>query len=211
MKKIMLLGCLTVLTTISINAQDSNVVKKKNSYLAFSGGPSFPIGDFADKSISNDQAGLAKTGFNLNLQYAYIPKSRLGIAANLIYSKYSIDASELGSEAKADHWQYWGILAGPIFDLANNPKLRFDLRATFGYANVNFPVFSAGTISTNEVSGGAFASLFGGNLRYNLKGNAFLFTNIDYTYMKPKVKYEGMDISNKVEVINLIFGMGFRF
>lgn len=54
------------------------------SQLNFSLGPSFPIGQFANKNIYNDKAGIAGSGGTLTISYTYLMKKNIGFAVSLL-------------------------------------------------------------------------------------------------------------------------------
>ena len=80
MKKLLLM-MIVLLVSGAILAQGSAKTTATKSVLAFHAGPSFPVGDFASNDFDNEQAGFAKTGFTIDLNYGYQFHPNAGIAA----------------------------------------------------------------------------------------------------------------------------------
>jgi hypothetical protein len=212
-------------------AKETKVVKK--SFLILNAGPSFPVGVFNAKDFNkNENAGYAKTGFTINLNYGYQFHKNAGATAALFFNNYNADQLVLipangGGEGgpsqpvslQLDHWKLWGLAAGPMltFDISEN--IKSDLRLMGGIVNANSPkAVGAGQSLAKE--DWRIAGVFRGglDLRFNTGGNVFVFTNADYMYTKPKFKIEfGSGVNDvftrkqKMSAINLTGGVGVRF
>ncbi len=55
-------------------------------YVSLSGGPSVPVGGYGNRNLSNNNAGFASFGDNINLSYSRLLHNRFGIAAELFGS-----------------------------------------------------------------------------------------------------------------------------
>jgi hypothetical protein len=217
MKKLMVLLSLLILVALSVNAQDQVKAKQQQSFLAISGGPSMPVGVFGE--TSSDEAGMAKTGYNFNLHFNHLFNNFFGIATTGFYSQYAMDVSSLQNEqfpVSADHWQYYGLMAGPMFTFNDKGKMNFDFRLGLGAANVNFPVLKVANLVSNEKWATAFAAQFATDFRYNFSNKAFFIANLDLTAMRPETTitiHEGgsFEIHQDIDVINFGIGIGFNF
>jgi hypothetical protein len=236
MKKLLFL-MIVLLVSGAIQAQGSIVKNETKSFLAFHAGPSFPVGDFgstnlinSNNTLSNRDAGFAKTGVNVNVTYGYKVLGNLGLTASAFYNSNKLDnaaiekemgLSEIGiSGLKLDHWKWYGLTVGPMLTHNLTPNLTADLRVMGGMANANTPkiVFESVQLVKEDW---ALAPVFqaGLDLRIGVSSNMFLFTNVDYFYMKPKFKMESNidnelvteTVKQKMTVINLTGGFEIRF
>lgn len=199
-------------------------------FLAFTAGPAIPVGAFASKNISSaSDAGLANLGYNLNLHAGYQISKNFGVAGGVYYSRFQLDQDAIsrylnssgsgGINATADHWQYWGVIAGPMATLPVGNDVFFDFRAMGGYARANMPVigfqlagYPTSSTQTPEKWSDVFAWQFGTNMRYNFTKNACVFANFDYNHMEPvwKFNFNGEDtkVEQKMGAIDLTVGIG---
>ncbi len=220
MKKVLVL-MLVLLVSGAMLAQESKQTGITKSTLAFHAGLSFSMGDFKSSDFENVEAGFAKTGFTINLNYAYQFHKSAGIAASVFYNKYKLNQekiNEMFSDVEADHWQYYGITAGPMLTFELNKSVFTDLRLMGGMANVNSPrAEEDGEIVLDEEWAWAPVLQGGINLRIDAGKNFFVFTSLDYQYTKPKFEIEPIvgviedRVHQKVSVLNASGGIGFKF
>lgn len=217
MKKLIVL-CAVVLATCTLaSGQDKKPVQENRMLIAISAGPAFPVGDFAAKDVAtNTEAGLAKTGINMNLQFRYRIQAMFGLGVSAGYAKHNLDVSSLQG-MQADHWQYYSFLAGPYISTRVTDKISFDLKSLIGVASVNAPKFSYNeSILWDEQWKTTFALQVGGNLRFNFSRNWCLLTSLDYNYMKPTLDIPDdgsgtTTASQKMSNVTLNAGIGYRF
>ena len=229
MKKLLII-VLGLLISGTIQAQENKVMSEKRSFIALHGGISLPVGDFASQNIDNQYAAFAKTGFNIGLNYGYMFKKPIGIAAGVFYNSYQ--ASKMmywfdygtGGEAvnlNLDHWKFYGIAAGPMVSFELAPAVEADLRLMGGIANANAPKV---TYLNEVISEGdwATAAVFNGGLdvRILTGKNLFVFANADYNYLKPKFHYNYTDefgqpatenFEQKISSVGITAGVGITF
>lgn len=221
MKKIMMIFAILLLTGISANAQGKQKIQNNKFFLSLAAGPSFPIGDFGSTSTDNENAGLAKTGFTTNLQFSYQLHKYFGLTSTVLYSYNNLDISQFEQYGvKTDHWQHYGIMAGPMFILPVGEKMNTDFKVLAGITNVNSPSvkFADGTSLLNEEWSTSFAMQLGADFRYNFTDRFYLLTNLDYILMKPKFDNsspigDGSQNSyeQKINALNLTVGVGINF
>jgi hypothetical protein len=217
MKKVMVFLGLLILVALSVNAQDRVKTKKQQTFLAISGGPSMPVGVFGE-TIS-EEAGMAETGYNFNLHFNHLFNNFIGIASTGFYSQYAMDVSSAQNydfAVSADHWQFYGLTAGPMFSFNETGKWNFDFRLGLGAANVNFPVLKVDNFVSNEKWATAFAAQLGTDLRYNFSKKGFIIVNLDLTAMRPEATITMTEAGNikihqDIDVVNLGIGIGFNF
>ena len=208
-------------------AQGTVAKKEMRSLLTFQAGPSFPVGDFSSKSFDNEQAGFAKTGVALNLTYAYQFQQPLGVTGAVFYNRNNTKktitvAMEEGPDVALhlDHWQFYGISAGPMLSFELAPQLFTDLRVMGGIANANSPEITYEGMQIAKEDWSVTPVLQGGlNLRYNTGQRFFVYTGVDYLYLKPTFNYVYADITEfpnqeikqKISVLTISAGVGIRF
>lgn len=228
MKKHSIFTIIFLAIAITSMSQDAKKVTKinKSSFLSFSGGLSIPAGDFS--STIGAEPGYAKTGYNLNLNYGYSINSRVGITSSAFYVFHKLNNKAINDQigsggplpsVSSDHWQYHGLVVGPMttFELADNVYL--DLKFMAGIANVNFPVLKSQGESSPERWRTAYAMRMGGNIRYNFSERFSFYSNLDYAYTRPRWSFtqtiEGesinVDITQRIENVNLNIGIGYLF
>lgn len=208
----------------AVTAQGNKQLGSTKSFLAFHAGPSFPVGDFSKTSLDNPQAGFAKTGYNLNLTYGYQISREIGLAASVFYNNNKLDNGAIVGEiggVSLDHWQWYGITAGPMFTQKVGDNVDLGVRIMGGVANANSPKVveegngSAVLVKEDWSASGVFQT--GLDLRFGLSRNVFIITNVEYLYMKPKFDLVFPDGSpterseQKMSVLNLTAGIGIRF
>ncbi len=217
MAKWIITWCLALLSCTMVSAQQTSNQKWT---LALSAGPSFPVGSFGAKDLNKDpEAGLANVGLNFNLQLGYYFEKNFGLVGTFLYSKYTLDNSALGlTNVSTDHWQYYGMLVGPLFSLEAGKRFWVDFKFLIGVTNVNSPVFSASnSVIVNEDWAAAFTFQVGASARYDLNQNLFLVLNTGFVGMKPTFKLTEptgnttVEAEQKVSAIDVTAGIGVRF
>lgn len=217
MKKMLLILAAIMSMCMIAAAQERRAGPDKKGFVILSAGPAFPIGDFSSKNLDNEEAGLAKTGFNLDLQGGYNLGTNFGVAAAAFYSRESIDATIFnGTDASVDHWQYYGLVAGPMITQNVGTKTSVDLNFMTGVANVNSPKFSYnGEVVFPEDWAFVMPLRVSGNVRFQIGSNAYFATGLNYLYMNPSFKVtalgETYSAHQKISVLNLHAGVGLRF
>ena len=197
--------------------QDS--LKQKQFFLSISAGPSFPVSSFGKHDMDDAQAGFAKTGYNLNLDLMYRINQDVILDATILYSKFDLYSTPLDQIGiSADHWQYYGLLIGPRYNLPFSRKSLLSIKALLGVTDVNSPAFSYGNnLVVKEDWAAAFAMQFGSDFRYGFGKNLFVIANVDYTYMTPTLRISSADGSTsttaeqKITVVDLTAGIGINF
>ncbi len=220
MKKIILLSTLWLAACILVQAQPSHGQKERLFFASISGGPAFPISDFASNDLAgNSQAGFAKTGFSLNLQAGYQFDQNLGVTAQFMYSMHGLqlgDYAALGIQA--DHWQYYGLAVGPRLVMPISDKFKLDLKALGGIARVNSPQVSyLATPILEQQWVNSFIMNVGMDLRYLLNDRLYLVAGADFYNIKPNfhlVNAEGTATATATQKINdmpVSIGIGIAF
>lgn len=218
MKKTLLVIAAVITACVSVNAQKVKQQNNKNFFVALSAGPAIPVSDFGSKNISNESAGLAKTGYNIQMHLGYTLGKNYGLMAEVLYAKHPVDDQVFHNlNATADHWQYYGALIGPSLILPAGEKVKFDVRALAGAQRVNtFAVKYGNTVVVKEDWSTAFALQFGADMRYNISNSVFLFVNGEYNVSKPTFKLQSIEgasetAGQRIDVINLSGGIGLNF
>lgn len=214
----MLLPCWAV-------AQDNGEkMPEKYQYIAAHIGAGFPVGDFASTSINNEEAGFAKTGLNIAVQYVYKLGKNLGVGATGFYNFFNaskaVTIPDNGGTVSVslDHWQFFGMAIGPTVTIDLDDQVCLDLRAMAGVASANAPrVKYQGAALLKEDWSTTPVLQGGANIRVNMNNSRlYIFANADFTYLNPDFTITTYDdsytqkVKQRMSVVNLTGGVGFR-
>ena len=224
---------IAVFITSNILAQSAqkSVVNNSKAFLVLSAGPTIPVGVFSSTDVDKSGAGYANLGYNVNLNAGYQITDMFGVSGTVFYSRYNVDQklvdnlNSLFSIAprysfETDHWQYGGIVVGPMATVKVIDNVMVDFKAMAGFARVNAPTLKISDGVTGELLAtsedkwtDALALQFGSNLRYNFASRFCAFANIDYGFMHPKWKGNATEDEFKQEmgVIDINVGIGTTF
>jgi len=221
MKKLLLMTMVLLMSGV-VMAQGSKGKMTTKSFLALHGGPSFATGFFAINNLDNTLSGFAKTGFNIDLNYGYHFSKIAGITGSVFYGRHNLDKdaiAHVASGVNADHWQFYGISAGPMLTHEFSKKVAGDLYLMGGVANANSPkiTYENLLVISPDWSWAGMIQV-GADLRFNIGGNVFIHTNGGYMYMQPEFKMTSADgiLSTErhhqsISVVNLTGGIGITF
>ena len=217
MLRITLLCLALVVFGTGVTAQDAGNGKQKNSFLIVQGGLAVPIGDFASGDLTNENAGMAKTGFSAGLQYNYRIHKNFAIMLQGHYANFGMkDAfSKNFPGASIDHWQYAGLVVGPMLLLPVNDNMLFDVHLASGVLWANSPkVKYQGQIIVDEDWGTAVPVQTGLQFRYMTNNNLVLFAGGNYIYMQPEFRIETTDppdVKQNMQTLHFQIGIGYNF
>jgi len=232
MKKIILQSFLCVFAFQFVYAQtEKRSTSELNSkfHAVFSAGAAVPVGNFGKKNPDvTTEAGLARLGYNLAVNAGYQFTDRMGLASSLYYSRFKLDQKAIddylknvgsGVTTTPDHWQYFGLVVGPMASFSIAKDVSFDLKAMGGVAHANMPVFKfeveglpIANATTKEHWAYSFAWQLGTGLRYNFAPGVCFCANIDYNFMKPTWSVENFgDFNQKMGVMDFNVGIGATF
>ena len=227
MKKILVFVA-ALLVCFVVTAQQTRIPKKMSSSLSFNIGPSFPIGDFASNNAGNENAGYAKTGVNLNLNYDYMFTKYAGITLNALYGSHKMDQKIItdfmdmpAPDANVTHYQYIGLLAGPVFNGTISPKTEIDFKLLGGVCRSRSP---QATFQEEVYAKQDWASSFGwrisSDMHFKFANNAFFMVGLSYTQMRPdfnivlmpnETNPETLSMEMHVSTVNVNAGVGIKF
>ena len=175
--------------TINLFAQ-----QERKGYIGISIGPSFPIGNFGDTNINNDNAGLAENGTNLNLiDFGYKFSKHFGISAALGGAFYQI-----GPEVLNVQLNYVGFFIGPILSLSISERMDFNLIPRIGSTTASIDMDDTELAKEKDIGFD-----FGASLQYDLSTKWLLSVNSGYT----SASYEN---DFNITAIYLNLGIAFR-
>ena len=137
----------------------------------------------------------------------------------IVYAKFDIYNNALQQTGfLADHWQYYGLLIGPRYDLPFSRKSLLSIKALLGITDVNSPAFSYGSnLAVKEDWATALSLQFGTDYRYLISKGFFIIANLDYTYMDPTLQVSMADgsasttVRQNIAVIDITAGIGINF
>ncbi|MFZ4547483.1 MAG: hypothetical protein ACOYN4_08615 [Bacteroidales bacterium] len=194
--KIFLLTIALVINVVSTSAQ----LPAKKGYIAIPVGPAFPVGDFADKSISNPMAGAALNGYcNSLINFGYRFGKRIGVSAAFFYGEHFIS-----DRGESDWWQVVGITVGPQYTFFLGKKFETDLKARLGLLITQKVI---DTYANDDGLGNGFGLDLRASLRYNLFKRWCLLAETGYFAADQKY---GDGHKGKLQAITAELGIGFR-
>lgn len=230
MKKIFLLLALATLTCLFATAQERTAGHAKTAFLTLTAGPSIPVGDFASKNLYNENAGFAKTGFNIDLQGGYYFTKNLALSGSAFFSQHSLDEQKLkeqiaqefpGSQIglSVDHWQYYGVVLGPLVTWDLSPKTFFDFDVMAGVVSANSPkeelIVDGDQAQQTEDWATVMPIRLGATARFQVGKKGYIAAGVHYIYMKPEfettIGAETYRFDQKIEAVNVTCGIGLRF
>jgi len=221
MKKIYMVVSLVGLS-LSMFGQETKTAVEKKSYLSVQPGISFPLGNFTSRDLSNEDAGFAVAGFAIDLAYQYEFDKNVGIAVQGFYNRNDVAIRKLRDQTgvpnlSLDHWQFLGLVAGPVFTYPISDKVKGDFRVMGGFATANSPAIATnGTVLAPEDWSGAGVFQAGINCRVDLGSNAFFIGGLDYRYLSPKFKSNSefiglVEATQKMSTLKVGIGIGIAF
>jgi hypothetical protein len=234
MKKQLFITTLMLLMISATYSQTTSKMETKKFNIGLSTGFAFPVAFFKSKDYNHFQdPGFAKTGFNINLEGSYHIIKNFGIASKFMFSNFGVDEEAAKrylpisvTPSSTDHWQYFGILAGPMGTIDLGDNFSMDVKGLVGYARANAPVLkfnleeiSGITLATSDKWSDAFAWQLGTDFKYKFANNFNIFTNIDYSYMKPRWSFDltaggsktSAIVHQRMSVIDVNLGVGVDF
>ena len=208
--------------SLSVIAQETKPIEKK-SLLSIQPGISFPLGNFTSRDLSNEDAGFAVAGFAIDLAYQNIFNENVGLAVQGFYNRNDVAIRKLRDQTglpnlSLDHWQFLGLVAGPVFTYPISDKVKGDFRVLGGFATANSPDISTdGTILAPEDWSGAGVFQTGLHCRVDVGSNAFFIGGLDYRYLSPKFKTDTggllgvVEATQKISTLKVGIGIGIAF
>lgn len=207
MKKVLMVLSIMMFYGIQSFAQEKEKTEKSKFFVGVTIGVSAPVGVFGSTDTASIHSGLARAGYNLNLNAGYQIKDHFGLAANIFYSRFKLDQTSVekyigvGSvsdvNASADHWQYLGLEVGPKATVLVSDNVFVDFKGLLGFAYANMPVYRfelqglpSLAVVTSEEWNYTFTWRLGAGLRYNFTKGACFLANADYNYMRPIWRYD---------------------
>jgi hypothetical protein len=175
--------------------------KKNQLFVGLTYTPSFPVGDFADNSINNENAGFAKGTISfadIFFDFEFIFKNNLGVSSTYIVEDYSIEQN--GSKSNVS---FSCITLGPAISFTITRNLALDLKCQLGY--VTSLLFYNGSSDSKEGEGlGVDVRSL---LRYQVFKRGCLIAQCGYFSSKQNFN----DVpSIKMQALNVGLGIGFR-
>jgi|WetSurMetagenome_2_1015567.scaffolds.fasta_scaffold00935_15 hypothetical protein len=179
-------------------AANLNPVEHK-SYIGLVVGPSFPVGDFGDKSSDNPDAGFAKTGyFGSVINVGYRITKDIGISINLFDNQYDVD-----KENSNDWWAVVGEMIGPMFTIPVYKRLFFDIKPRIGSVEAQLQ-------SDNDLldDGRGFALNLNASLQYNIARRICIL--VESGYFTSRLRFDSGE-RKRISTFDIGFGAAYRF
>ena len=169
------LFCLVAITTVSFT-----VVNAQNKfYLGLSYGRSFPVGDFSDDNLENEDAGFAESGNKFDLYGGYFLDDKWTVTAVFRYQNFQTDLSNLVQQVEINNpgvtytgssgdWETYYFLVGISYSLNIANKLKLYPRFGIGPVFAQNPGFSVEAQGNNLLGNVTRSSETGIGLGYEL-------------------------------------------
>jgi hypothetical protein len=170
---------------------------EKRGYLGLVLGPSFPLGNFADNSPANLDAGYAKTGGASSFTFGYRFKNKFGISAFSVNNSYKFD--KVGSNLTHT---YFGLFTGPMYSVPVNNKFVFDIKPMLGYSELTLAIDENSDMNAKGICYGLF-----GSVSYHISTRLSAIFDGGYLYSNQKLLNND---SKKIEILNFGIGIGYR-
>lgn len=198
MKKNTLLLLIIALTTLGVQAQTETSPFQKNGFLGITIGSAIPLGDFADDSFDNEDAGLAENGFNITLlTFGYEFVENFGIAASWFGGGHLIE-TDFGNGI----WAYGALVVGPMATVELSEKVDLDFKLMVGPTS---GILDGDGLDEQE-TGSGFGVDIGTSLRISASERFGVMFNMDY--FNTKSEFDGFE--QKMTALNLNVGVFFR-
>ncbi|MBN2614157.1 MAG: hypothetical protein JXR71_00555 [Bacteroidales bacterium] len=181
-------------------------------------GPSFPLFDLSKNNPYDSSAGMAATGFHVELGYSHQVTNNLGYKISSFYfgNKYSEKkysnyfAGILGggsSIANADGWSVGGFLVKPYFYVPITENITWEVYASAGFSAFYTPKYTRVSHATlpdttvyyyyrDKSKGISFAYGLGTQLNFKMF-NTNLMVSADFLSIPIKYTATGIDINNQ--------------
>jgi len=188
--------------------QDDNPIKKykavtkeRRGYIALTLGPAFPTGDFGSGDLNNPKAGLANTGFQLNLvNFGYRFSKHIGIAGLWNGVSHTIKYTDDGI------WSHGYMLGGLLITFPSE-RIDFDIRIMGGLMNATAKISSLNF----EASGIGFGYDVGGAIRFHLGKVVSIIVTTDYAAGNPTLSSAVVQgFEQNITTLNITGGVAFR-
>ncbi|MES2559371.1 MAG: hypothetical protein V4590_06500 [Bacteroidota bacterium] len=216
-----------------VNAQET-----ERGYVTIGIGPSIPLSDFASTNTSNDDAGYAMNGGNLNISFAYRLGSHLGLTAMLTGTSNPVDVDAIDRDFEeafsnadwtitADRWRIGGLMIGGFATFPASENLSFDIRLLAGVLQTTMPeirangVSALGEVSATREEKTVATSTYdlGFLLRYKIGNSICLLAGADFIGANPQFDNvttttsfsspSEADIDQSYNTMNVNVGIGF--
>lgn len=196
MKKLLCFSLTLAMVAGVTFAQKTPTIQHKN-YLAVTAGPAFPMGSFASTDVNKEDAGMAKTGFTIDLVYGRSIDKVFGLMANVGYVRHNVDQTMANSLSEFINpaamsfkpWEAYTAMLGPSVTTAITPKTSFDFGFLSGAVMVKSPGFDyqdAQMKLSMKADWATAVPLKGiANLRFQVAPKTVMAVGISYLYMKP--------------------------
>jgi hypothetical protein len=182
---------------INLNAQ----TKENKVFVGIIYGPSFPLGDFASTSNTNENAGFAKPDrFNYIFDFGYNFYKYFGVSASFYSYDFVMDLVSSNLSRSVG-----GIVAGPMVSIPLTKKFLFESKLNAGYVNSEIDDDNP---KYEKYSGKGLGINLSASLRYNIIKHFCLITEAGYLYSNQK-----FDDGNrqKIQIFNVGMGLAFGF
>lgn len=194
-------------------------------------GPSQPLSDFGSRNADNDDAGFAKTGFNIAVNYQTLISSSLGFHGEISRSSWGFSARDFrdgasGISIGSTAWKALGFWAGAFKSYTSEKQLTVNFGADLGVVVARNPRLTVkydwGGLSyvRRSASTGALALKAFADFEYPVPSfDNFLFNfNISIATLQPefrKVRVEHSFSTDRItfsqSMLHVNFGIGLKY
>lgn len=213
----------------AVTAQQNRMPKNLSSSLSFNIGPSIPLSDFASTNYpDNEGAGYAITGVNLNVNYDLMFQKNVGVSADLFFGSHKLEyeiikdySGEDLSNVDISHFEYVGLMVGPVFSGTITPKTNINFKLLGGVGRSRSPGMDyQREIVVKEDWATSFAWRINSDMRFTVSKRVFFMVDLSYTQTRPEFEIligpnesqpQNLQKEIHISTINLNAGVGIRF
>lgn len=208
---------MSLLLTSAAIGQKSKSICKEKGFISLTAGPSFPLSDYNSSDFTKERAGLANTGYNMELQGGWYVDKHFGFIASALYTRHAVDNSfASATSTNVDHWQYFSFLGGVVGSAWLGHHLFLDGKVSTGVSRVNSPKITFdGQILMAEAWSTTVPFKADIDLRYQVANRIQLIVGANYLYQDPSFKSVNSgttyEFRQRMNVIGVNAGIGYGF
>lgn len=204
MREILVVFCI-LLSSLSY-AQESEKIERSCNEFGVSVGLAIPMGDFANKDAGRSSAGLASTGYRIQIKYQHHFTDNFGLNFLVRNQAHEVESALLAAELEEDFpmydyriniksWRINSFLLGMFYSFPLNEEkdLFLDMKLSAGISVTKSPraqttIISGSyteTVTQLSATDQAFGFLVGTGIKYYLKEDLGLSLSADLLSTNP--------------------------
>lgn len=201
--------CGLLIFTYSAGAQQKTSWSGLRSVISFHAGVSIPMICFASDDLNNKNAGFAKPGLIAEIEYKYRFLDHFGVGTSFFWANNPVRD---GKVTESGEYNYFGLMAGPVFFPGIGKTIQADIHMYGGIANTYMPRINDGDkVLLNNESAYAFTWSAGASARWNFYEKAFVSLKAEQVNLKPQIRSSSMKTEQHIVGLNIAAGVGLKW